>query len=160
MLGTVPATERSTAMSLRSPLVPVSWGELLDKITILEIKAERIADPRRRSNVEAELRALLTARRQLSHEAGEIAGLVLQLKRVNERLWEVEDAIRLAEQAQDFGPQFVRLARAVYHTNDQRAALKRRINDRLGSELVEEKSYAAMAAWAELAHRRLKPATE
>lgn len=133
-------------MSLRAPLVPVSWGELLDKITILEIKAERIADPLRRANVEAELRALLPARGGLAGREGRIAGLVAQLKEVNERLWEVEDAIRLAEAAQDFGPRFVRLARAVYRTNDQRAALKRRINDQLGSELVEEKSYAALAA--------------
>ena len=133
-------------MSLRVPLVPVSWGELLDKITILEIKAERIADPARRANVEAELQALTSARLRLSEQGVDLAGLVAQLKHVNERLWEIEDAIRLAEKAQDFGPQFIRLARAVYHTNDQRAALKRRINDRLGSELVEEKSYAAIAA--------------
>jgi hypothetical protein len=142
----MPGTERKMAMSLRSPLVPVSWGELLDKITILEIKAERIADPARRANVEAELRALLPARHRLGGEAADITGLVSQLKRVNERLWDIEDAIRLAEKDQDFGPRFVRLARDVYHTNDQRAVLKRRINDRLGSDLVEEKSYAAMAA--------------
>ena len=133
-------------MSLRVPLVPVSWGELLDKITILEIKAERIADPARRANVEAELQALTSARLRLSEQGADLTGLVSQLKHVNERLWEIEDAIRLADKAQDFGPQFIRLARAVYHTNDQRAALKRRINDRLGSELVEEKSYAAIAA--------------
>jgi hypothetical protein len=142
----MPDTERKMAMSLRSPLVPVSWGELLDKITILEIKAERIADSVRRANVEAELRALLPARHGLAGEAADITGLVSQLKRVNERLWDIEDAIRLAEKDQDFGPRFVRLARDVYHTNDQRAVLKRRINDRLGSDLVEEKSYAAMAA--------------
>jgi hypothetical protein len=142
----MPDTERKMAMSLRSPLVPVSWGELLDKITILEIKAERIADPARRANVEAELRALLPARHGLGGEAADITGLVSQLKRVNERLWDIEDAIRVAEKDQDFGPRFVRLARDVYHTNDQRAVLKRRINDRLGSDLVEEKSYAAMAA--------------
>jgi hypothetical protein len=133
-------------MSLRSPLVPVSWGELPDKITILEIEAERIGDSARRANVEAELRALLPARQGLAGEAADITGLVSQLKRVNERLWDIEDAIRLAEKDQDFGPRFVRLARDVYHTNDQRAVLKRRINDRLGSDLVEEKSYAAMAA--------------
>ena len=142
----MPGTERKMAMSLRSPLVPVSWGELLDKITILEIKAERIADPVRRANVETELRALLPARHGLGCEAADITGLVSQLKRVNERLWDIEDAIRLAEKDQDFGPRFVRLARDVYHTNDQRAVLKRRINDRLGSDLVEEKSYTAMAA--------------
>ncbi len=122
-------------------LVPVSWGELLDKITILQIKAERIADPAKRDNVERELVAL----NQVVTDAGELpAGaepLIRQLRSVNESLWDIEDEIRDCERDKHFGDRFVELARAVYHTNDQRAAFKRRLNDLLGSELVEEKSY-------------------
>ena len=92
-------TEASQRRSGVEVQVPISVGELIDKITILEIKAERIADPARRANVEAELQALLPAWRRLPGEAAEVAGLVLQLKRINERLWEIEDAIRLAEKA-------------------------------------------------------------
>jgi len=122
-------------------LVPVSWGELLDKITILQIKAERIADPAKRDNVERELAAL----NQVVADAGELpAGaetLIQQLRGVNESLWDIEDGIRDCERSKDFGNRFVELARAVYHTNDRRAAFKRQLNDLLGSELVEEKSY-------------------
>jgi hypothetical protein len=142
-------------MSPHPPLVPVSWGELLDKISILEIKAERIADPARRANVGRELRALARARDEAAGFPGRPGGpaaapagldrLVAELRRVNETLWDVEDEIRLAERAGDFGPRFVALARSVYRTNDRRAALKRSINDLLGSRLVEEKSYADYA---------------
>lgn len=122
-------------------LVPVSWGELLDKITILQIKAERIADPAKRDNVERELVAL----NQVVTDAGELpAGaepLIRQLRSVNESLWDIEDEIRDCERDKSFSGRFVELARAVYHTNDQRAAFKRQLNDLLGSELVEEKSY-------------------
>ena len=144
-------------MSLPAPLVPVSWGELLDKIAILEIKAERIADPGKRANVRKELGALCGARDAALANArdparkpaptadAELEGLAVELRAVNEALWDIEDGIRLAERARDFGPRFVALARAVYRTNDRRAALKRRISERLASDLVEEKSYADLA---------------
>ena len=122
--------------------VPVSWGELLDKITILEIKAERIADPAKIANVSKELAALSRTRDQAGADLALVADAVDGLRRVNEALWEIEDDIRDCERRDDFGERFIALARAVYRTNDKRAALKRQINDALGSELVEEKSYA------------------
>lgn len=125
-------------MTLR---VPVSWGELLDKITILEIKAERIADAAKRANVGRELTALCTVRDASGADLSVVADAVSGLRAVNETLWDVEDAIRLHEHRGDFGPGFVELARRVYVTNDERARLKRVVNDVLGSELVEEKSY-------------------
>ncbi|MFD2234491.1 DUF6165 family protein [Phaeospirillum tilakii] len=126
-----------------SVLVPVSWGEVIDKITILEIKAERLSDPAKLANVRRELDALAAVRdREFPGHAG-LAALAGELKTINESLWEIEDEIRDCERAQDFGETFIRLARSVYVTNDRRAAVKRRINDLLGSDLVEEKSYAA-----------------
>lgn len=122
-------------------LVPVSWGELLDKITILEIKSERIADQAKRANVGRELEAL----NRVVEEAGSLPEaarpVIDDLRAVNAALWDIEDEIRDCERGKDFGPRFVELARAVYHTNDRRAAFKRQLNDLLGSELVEEKSY-------------------
>ncbi len=126
--------------SLPSPTVPVSWGELLDKITILEIKHERIACPEARANVKREYEALCGIGGGALVQEG-VAALVASLRHVNEELWEIEDAIRAEEADARFGPSFIRLARSVYHKNDERAALKRRINEALGSELVEEKSY-------------------
>ena len=121
--------------------VPVSYGELLDKISILEIKAERIADAAKRANVRDEL-DLLNAT-WIAHPAAaiDIAPERAALKAVNAALWDIEDRIRLQEKAQDFGAEFIRLARAVYFRNDERAAIKRAINLKLGSRLVEEKSY-------------------
>jgi hypothetical protein len=133
------------------PRVPVSWGELVDKITILQIKSERIAARDARANVARELISL-------SRVAGDaivrIAPLLDQLRAVNEELWEIEDKIREREAEGDFGQRFVQLARSVYKKNDLRAAIKRRINEALGSELVEEKSYAGWAATggAQVAH--------
>ncbi|CCG42862.1 DUF6165 family protein [Magnetospirillum molischianum] len=125
-----------------SILVPVSWGEVIDKITILEIKMERLSDPAKLANVRRELDALMTVRdRDFSNHVG-LADLADELRTVNESLWEIEDEIRGCERAQDFGETFIRLARLVYITNDRRAAIKRRVNDLLGSDLVEEKSYA------------------
>lgn len=130
-----------------TPLVPVSWGELLDKLTILDIKRARLAQPEARANVEREAAALRPyGAAVLSHPA--IGAAFGELARVNERLWDIEDAIRIAEHEARFGADFVTLARAVYQRNDERAAIKRRINDLLGSELVEEKSYAACAVEA------------
>ena len=122
-------------------LVPVSFGELLDKIAILQIKSERMGDPAKLANVRKELSALETT--WLAHPAagGDIVRLRADLKAVNERLWEIEDDIRVKEKAQAFDDEFVRLARAVYFENDTRARLKKEINLALGSSYVEEKSY-------------------
>jgi hypothetical protein len=159
-------------------LVPVSAGELLDKITILQIKHQRIGDAAKRANVAVELAALeaVAVRAGLVAEAGQAPGpdgvfapiqavgagsdgggdavadgacqaalvpVLAQLVTVNGELWDIEDRIRDCERAGDFGPGFVELARAVYRTNDRRAALKAQINQLCGSQLVEEKSYAA-----------------
>ena len=129
---------------MSSPHVPVSWGELLDKITILEIKEERIADPSARANVRREL-GLLRRIAALVLDDPASARLLASLRRINERLWDIEDDIRRREAQQDFGPAFIALARAVYKTNDIRAGLKKELNLLLQSELLEEKSYATSA---------------
>ncbi|HZF77065.1 MAG TPA: DUF6165 family protein [Acetobacteraceae bacterium] len=123
--------------------IPASAGEVIDKLTILEIKLERIADAAKRANVEREAEALSAAWRAAVPDEAPVAELVAGLREVNGRLWEVEDELREHERRGEFGEAFVALARAVYRTNDRRAALKRGINERLGSTLVEEKSYAA-----------------
>ncbi|THD78231.1 MAG: hypothetical protein E7812_11670 [Phenylobacterium sp.] len=121
------------------PEAPVSWGELIDKITILEIKSDRLTGADALANVRRELAAL----RKVEPDVAEanLAALKAGLVRVNQALWDIENEIRAKEAASDFGPGFVELARAVYRTNDERAALKRQINLALGSELIEEKSY-------------------
>ena len=124
-------------------MVPVSWGEVIDKITILEIKSERLTDARKIANVRKELDLLRAIREREFPGHANLAALAQKLKSVNETLWTVEDEIRDCERNKDFGPAFIKLARHVYHANDERAALKRQINDLLGSDLVEEKSYAA-----------------
>jgi hypothetical protein len=121
--------------------VEVSAGELLDKITILEIKAERIADPDKLANVKRELGILRETWAASPLSGTDLAKHVADLKAVNEALWDIEDGIRTLEAARDFGEAFVRLARSVYRRNDERAAIKRRINLQVGSDLVEEKSY-------------------
>ena len=128
-----------------SLLVPASVGELIDKITILEIKQQRIHDPVKQHNIGRELAALMEVvqQHQLGYPAGDLAELGRELSAVNQQLWTIEDDIRECERQGDFGPRFVELARAVYRRNDERAAIKRRINEQCGSELVEEKSYAA-----------------
>lgn len=122
-------------------LVPVSFGELLDKIAILQIKSERMTDKAKLANVRNELSAL--ERTWMAHPAAsnDIARLRAELKAVNERLWEIEDDVRLKEKAGDFDDEFIRLARSVYFQNDERARLKKEINLALGSAYVEEKSY-------------------
>ncbi len=125
---------------LATPVVPVSWGELLDKLTILEIKRERISAPAALSNIAAELKVVGSAAAP-ALAAAEIAADMDELREVNRRLWDIEDAIRAEDAAGRFGATFIELARAVYGTNDRRAAVKRRLNQRLGSVLVEEKSY-------------------
>jgi hypothetical protein len=122
-------------------LVPVSPGELLDKITILRIKAERMSDAVKVANVRHEL-ALLEKTWHAAVPADAHPGAdEAALTAVNSRLWVIEDDIRLQEAARDFGPRFIELARAVYVENDERAAIKKRINVALGSGIVEEKSY-------------------
>ncbi|MBW7473017.1 DUF6165 family protein [Marinobacter sp. M216] len=121
--------------------VPVSFGEVLDKITILEIKSERIKDEAKVRNVRLELDELSATWDQAVEDQSAIADLRKQLKAVNEALWEIEDDIRDQEAEQDFGPRFIELARAVYVTNDKRAAIKKDVNLALGSRFVEEKSY-------------------
>ena len=121
--------------------VPMSVGEVLDKITILEIKSERIADAEKVKNVRLELDELSATWNEAVQDQEAIADLRKQLKEVNEALWEIEDDIRDQEAAQDFGAKFIELARAVYVTNDKRAAIKKDVNLALGSRFVEEKSY-------------------
>ncbi|RZU98187.1 DUF6165 family protein [Spiribacter vilamensis] len=121
--------------------VPLSFGEVLDKITILEIKSERITDPGKLKNVRFELEALNRIWHDEVRMTPEITELRTQLKTVNEALWEIEDGIRDLEARQSFQEDFVRLARSVYFTNDRRAAIKKAVNEGLGSRLIEEKSY-------------------
>ncbi|HZX79674.1 MAG TPA: DUF6165 family protein [Lysobacter sp.] len=122
-------------------LVPVSFGELLDKIAILQIKSERMKDEAKLANVRKELAAL--EKTWMAHPAAghDIVQLRARLKAVNERLWEIEDDIRVQEKQQAFDAEFIRLARAVYFENDERARIKKDINLALGSSYVEEKSY-------------------
>lgn len=120
--------------------VPVSWGEVIDKITILEIKAARMDDPVKVGNVRKEL-DLLEGRLTAAARAADVAAVRAGLLAVNGELWDIEDAIRDCERDGDFGPRFIELARAVYRTNDRRAELKREINRLLASGIVEEKSY-------------------
>ena len=122
--------------------VPVSWGELVDKITILQIKSDRMSDEAKLANVRKELR-LLNQKLGAHAENGEVARLTGELYEVNAALWNIEDEIRDCENAGDFGEKFIELARSVYITNDKRAALKRDVNLVLGSGLIEEKSYQA-----------------
>jgi len=126
--------------------VPISPGELLDKITILRIKSTRISDPQKVANVRMELQALEETWRASAFARAGIEADVNALLEVNERLWVIEDGIRDKERAQAFDAEFIRLARAVYFENDERAAIKRRINLKLGSSIVEEKSYAEYKA--------------
>ncbi len=130
-------------MSALSIAVEVSTGELIDKITILEIKRERIADAAKRANVEAELETLARARDAAIPPTAELIRLTQRLKDINVRLWVIEDDIRDKERTCAFDAGFIELARAVYRTNDERADVKRAINNTLGSRLIEEKSYAA-----------------
>jgi hypothetical protein len=121
--------------------IEVAPGELIDKITILEIKLVRMRDEGKLSNVQREY-AILSRVADVVLANPELTTLRSELKSINERLWQIEDDIRERERRQDFGPEFIRLARAVYRTNDERARVKREINRLLNSTLVEEKAYA------------------
>lgn len=124
--------------------VPVSFGELLDKLSILQIKSERITDAAKLANVQREMQALQRTWQAHPASARDIAGLLAELKAVNEKLWDIEDAVRLKERDQAFDAEFVALARSVYQNNDERARIKKAINLALGSGYVEEKSYRAL----------------
>lgn len=122
--------------------VPISPGELIDKLTILEIKSERMTDPGKLANVRLELKLLTDTWSKSDYSKVDIKAEWAELKRINNALWDIEDRIRDEERAKRFGEKFIELARAVYFINDDRAAVKRKINDKLGSKIVEEKSYA------------------
>lgn len=123
-------------------LVPTSPGELIDKLTILRLKTERIADPAKLANIRHEQAILLATADAHLPPSDRLSELWDALYEINARLWVIEDDIRDCERAGDFGPRFVDLARAVYRVNDERAAVKKAINLHLGSAIVEEKSYA------------------
>lgn len=125
----------------RPILLEVGSGELIDKLTILQIKAEQMVDAAKRSNVCRELAVLEAARIAYIEDSPELVRLEAELKRVNLALWRIEDEIRTCESLGFFGPDFIALARAVYKTNDQRASIKRQINILTGATVVEEKSY-------------------
>lgn len=132
----------------RPVTIEVAPGELIDKITILEIKSERIRDEAKLRNVRFELDTLVAARDAALSQSPALDAVTAELKAVNEALWEIEDDIRAEERKEEFGDRFIELARSVYRQNDRRAVLKRRINELLGSRLIEEKSYEDYGAQA------------
>lgn len=125
-----------------TPRIPVSWGELIDKITILEIKAERLHVLEALANVRRELAVLLEALAEMADPPPGLAPLRSALGAVNRRLWDIEDNIREKEASQSFDADFIELARAVYRSNDERSRIKREINELLRSDIVDEKQYA------------------
>ena len=127
---------------MNSPQVHISWGELFDKITILQIKLENLTSKDALKNVEQELKKLQSILTQNGSKTMETIQLEGELRRTNQQLWGIEDKIRDKERTNSFDDEFIQLARSVYITNDERSRIKRKINDLLGSELVEEKSYA------------------
>ena len=127
---------------MNSPQVPISWGELFDKITILQIKLENLTSKNALENVEQELKKLQSILTQNGPKTMETIRLEGELRQINQQLWDIEDKIRDKERVNSFDDEFIQLARSVYITNDERSRIKRKINDMLGSELVEEKSYA------------------
>jgi len=122
-------------------LVPVSPGEVLDKITILEIKSERMTDADKLANVRTELALLRDTWGRAVDEDDVVRDLHRELKEINEALWDIEDDIREKERLRDFDQEFIELARSVYYTNDRRSKVKKQLNLHLGSQIVEEKSY-------------------
>ena len=125
-----------------TPRVPVSWGELIDKISILEIKAERLRAPAALANAAHELALLRGVLAELAEAPPRLTALRGELAAVNRRLWDIEDAIRRKEASATFDAGFVELARTVYRSNDERSRIKRAINELLGSDIIEEKQYA------------------
>lgn len=125
------------------PTIEVSWGELVDKITILEIKEQRITAPAAAANVRKELAALVRAFAVLTPVPAGLDGLKRELKAINEALWDIENRTRAKEAAKLFDDEFIALTRSVYQNNDKRAVIKRQINELLNSGLVEEKQYTS-----------------
>ncbi len=121
--------------------IPVSWGEFFDKITILTIKKNTISEPAKLQHIAHELRLLTELRNSSITLSEELEKEIERLQKVNQKLWDIEDRIRLCEQNRSFDDDFIALARSVYITNDQRAAIKSRINSILNSDVMEEKSY-------------------
>jgi hypothetical protein len=126
---------------MTAPKIQISWGELIDKITILEIKADRLNSQVASGNVRHELTVLNTVAGEVLEQRKDVLALKQQLKVVNDALWDIEDKIRAKEAAKSFDQEFIELARSVYVNNDKRGHLKRQINAVLNSELVEEKQY-------------------
>ena len=122
--------------------VELAYGELLDKITILQIKSERITDESKLSNVNKELNLLNDLWQSDQKSSVDISVEFSALKDINEKIWDIEDGIRDKERVKEFDQEFIELARSVYFSNDKRAEIKRSINLKLGSELLEEKSYS------------------
>lgn len=138
----LPHTTHTAVIPKSSKLMAeVSAGELLDKLTILQIKSERINDAQKLDHIQTELRAIADTIRTSITDSPELDYLIAELKSINEKLWDIEDAIRAKEARQEFDEEFITLARAVYFTNDQRGDIKRQINYLLGSHLMEEKQY-------------------
>ena len=137
MSSSVPPSSRAM------PTVPVSWGELIDKITILEIKEQRLTSPAAVANVRNELAVLLRALAGLGSAPAALEGLKRELKAINEALWDIENRTRAKEAAKTFDAEFIELTRSVYLNNDKRAGIKRRINELLNSGLIEEKQYTS-----------------
>jgi hypothetical protein len=127
------------------PTVEVSWGELIDKLTILEIKEQRLSSPQAVANVRIEMARLSRALRELEPRPARLDALKASLKTINEALWDIEDGIRAKEAAKTFDQQFVEFARSVYFNNDERSRVKREINELLQSSIVEEKQYTSYA---------------
>lgn len=129
-----------------APLVPLSWGDLFDKLTILEIKTQRLTAPQALDNVARELAALARVVETLGTPPDRLAILKAELKAMNETLWDIENSTRAKEAAKSFDQDFIALTRSVYLNNDQRARIKRAINELLDSELVEEKQYTSYSS--------------
>ena len=127
---------------MKTPFIPISWGELFDKITILQIKLENLKDKNALKNVKIEYEKLNSIFNEFFFENTIANQLIIDLKLINEKLWNIEDLIRDKERNKVFNKEFIELARKVYITNDKRSRIKRKINETFGSELIEEKSYA------------------
>ena len=125
---------------MKCPKIPISWGELFDKITILQIKNENLTSQDALKNVEWELKQLQTTLIKNFSQDVEVKHLETELRKINKKLWDIEDRIRDKERTSSFDDEFIQLARSVYITNDERSRIKKRINETFGSELVEEKS--------------------
>ena len=127
---------------MKSPKIPISWGELFDKITILQIKSENLISKTAIENVERELKQLRSILIKNFPVSADTERLETELKQINKKLWDIEDRIRDKERSTSFDDEFIHLARSVYIVNDERSRIKRRINETFESELVEEKSYS------------------